>query len=654
MALQFYKDEIVGIDLPAAVELTVTETEPGIQGDRVSGARKPATLETGLVVQVPLFVNPGDRIKVDTRSRRVPHPGLSPHERPRADRASRAAGRPGAGPGAAVRGRDQGPCRRRGAGRAAGRRPTTLAVELVPGRRRRTATASTSCSAACRPELDARAHGRRRPGPPAPRHLRAARPARPARRRWSSTRPSSWPAGSAPTTRPASSTACCRPSPRRSVRRRPRSPPTRPAPASAWSPGRGPGRRPRRRHPPLGRPTPSPAHRAAISALPAGHDGRGGLRPRAARRRGDGRVELTFDQWCAAIGRRRGGRRTRSTPPTVAQGLRRAAVRRSTPRWSPSSTRCGADGSRGPAVQRLHQRARRPAGLRHRRALRRHRGVGRHPPGQARGGRLPGRRRAPGRGARARACSSTTGPRTSRAPGRCGMQAHLFTGVDDLRDVLVATGLVPAEGGAGAGMVTGSRGGLPSPAALPLAPPLADAAVGIVLRPWRGDAVDAAGPRRRLGRPRGRRPHGGAGRRARRAPPPGWIAGEAERRRRGPGPRPGDRRPPDADPGDRRGRCSARWGSPISTGAGRAEIGFWLAPGARGRGVATAAVGLLAALGAATPLGLRQVWARIDAGRRGRAARRAGAGSGSERAGASDGGATDGVGRRRALLCCRA
>ena len=43
-------------------------TEPGIQGDRVSGARKPATLETGKVVQVPLFVNPGDRIKVDTRS----------------------------------------------------------------------------------------------------------------------------------------------------------------------------------------------------------------------------------------------------------------------------------------------------------------------------------------------------------------------------------------------------------------------------------------------------------------------------------------------------------------------------------------------------------------------------------------------------------
>jgi len=68
MVLQFYGDEIIGTDMAAAVELVVAETEPGIQGDRVSGARKPATLETGLVVQVPLFVNPGERIKVDTRS----------------------------------------------------------------------------------------------------------------------------------------------------------------------------------------------------------------------------------------------------------------------------------------------------------------------------------------------------------------------------------------------------------------------------------------------------------------------------------------------------------------------------------------------------------------------------------------------------------
>jgi elongation factor P len=68
VVLQMYGTEIVGTDLPASVELNVSETEPGIQGDRVSGARKPATLETGLVVSVPLFVNPGDRIKVDTRS----------------------------------------------------------------------------------------------------------------------------------------------------------------------------------------------------------------------------------------------------------------------------------------------------------------------------------------------------------------------------------------------------------------------------------------------------------------------------------------------------------------------------------------------------------------------------------------------------------
>jgi elongation factor P len=66
--LQMYGSDIIGIDLPAAVELTVAETEPGIQGDRVSGARKPATLETGLVVQVPLFVNPGESIRVDTRT----------------------------------------------------------------------------------------------------------------------------------------------------------------------------------------------------------------------------------------------------------------------------------------------------------------------------------------------------------------------------------------------------------------------------------------------------------------------------------------------------------------------------------------------------------------------------------------------------------
>src|SRR5688572_28624717 len=52
--IQQYKDEIVGVDLPAAFELTVKQTEPGVQGDRVSCAKKPATVETGHVVQVPL------------------------------------------------------------------------------------------------------------------------------------------------------------------------------------------------------------------------------------------------------------------------------------------------------------------------------------------------------------------------------------------------------------------------------------------------------------------------------------------------------------------------------------------------------------------------------------------------------------------------
>jgi elongation factor P len=68
VVLPMYNGEIVGVDLPAAVVLEVSETEPGIQGDRVSGARKPATLETGLVVQVPLFVETGEKIKVDTRT----------------------------------------------------------------------------------------------------------------------------------------------------------------------------------------------------------------------------------------------------------------------------------------------------------------------------------------------------------------------------------------------------------------------------------------------------------------------------------------------------------------------------------------------------------------------------------------------------------
>jgi elongation factor P len=59
---------IVGVELPAAVLLEVTETEPGIAGNTVQNATKPATLETGVQVQVPLFVEEGDKVKIDTRS----------------------------------------------------------------------------------------------------------------------------------------------------------------------------------------------------------------------------------------------------------------------------------------------------------------------------------------------------------------------------------------------------------------------------------------------------------------------------------------------------------------------------------------------------------------------------------------------------------
>jgi elongation factor P len=63
-----YEGTPVGADLPVTIALEVTDTEPGFKGDRVAGALKPATVETGAVVQVPLFVGVGERIKVDTRS----------------------------------------------------------------------------------------------------------------------------------------------------------------------------------------------------------------------------------------------------------------------------------------------------------------------------------------------------------------------------------------------------------------------------------------------------------------------------------------------------------------------------------------------------------------------------------------------------------
>lgn len=62
-----YKGEILGINLPHSVELKVTETEPGVKGNTAQGATKPATLETGLTVQVPLFINEGDVLLIDTR-----------------------------------------------------------------------------------------------------------------------------------------------------------------------------------------------------------------------------------------------------------------------------------------------------------------------------------------------------------------------------------------------------------------------------------------------------------------------------------------------------------------------------------------------------------------------------------------------------------
>ena len=64
----FAGDEVIGVELPASVSLRVTTSDPGLKGDTASGATKPATLETGLTVNVPLFVGPGDLLKVDTRS----------------------------------------------------------------------------------------------------------------------------------------------------------------------------------------------------------------------------------------------------------------------------------------------------------------------------------------------------------------------------------------------------------------------------------------------------------------------------------------------------------------------------------------------------------------------------------------------------------
>jgi elongation factor P len=63
-----YEGEVLGVDLPVTVDLRVHETEPGFAGDTATGARKTAILETGLIVQVPLFVNEGDLLRIDTRT----------------------------------------------------------------------------------------------------------------------------------------------------------------------------------------------------------------------------------------------------------------------------------------------------------------------------------------------------------------------------------------------------------------------------------------------------------------------------------------------------------------------------------------------------------------------------------------------------------
>ena len=63
-----YNEKPLDIEIPASLVLEVTETEPGAKGDTVSNVTKPATLETGVVIQVPIFVNIGDRVKVDTRT----------------------------------------------------------------------------------------------------------------------------------------------------------------------------------------------------------------------------------------------------------------------------------------------------------------------------------------------------------------------------------------------------------------------------------------------------------------------------------------------------------------------------------------------------------------------------------------------------------
>lgn len=66
VVILFYNEKAVAVDVPKAVNLTVAKSDPGIKGDRVSGATKPATMESGLVVNVPLHINEGDVLRIDT------------------------------------------------------------------------------------------------------------------------------------------------------------------------------------------------------------------------------------------------------------------------------------------------------------------------------------------------------------------------------------------------------------------------------------------------------------------------------------------------------------------------------------------------------------------------------------------------------------
>jgi len=68
LMINMYQGRPIGLDLPTTVNLEVTQSDPGVKGDTATGATKPATLSTGLVVQVPLFINEGDVLKIDTRS----------------------------------------------------------------------------------------------------------------------------------------------------------------------------------------------------------------------------------------------------------------------------------------------------------------------------------------------------------------------------------------------------------------------------------------------------------------------------------------------------------------------------------------------------------------------------------------------------------